>query len=395
MNQRLTGLILLVVPVNVMAIEPARVPLAGIAFVPTLTVSERYDNNIRNAPSDNDNAFISSWVTEISPRIILKAQDRLNIYQLSYGFSHDKVASSQQDSHTDHNAEALMHLDFDVHRRLDLYLKYIKRKNKENSTNNARNETGNESRNYYAGARYSYGTDTSKGLIEFGSQYAWLRYDNNLNTGSLTRERERNVFDIDATLLYRMTSKMQILAEFQYHDYDYTSATSFLGGDSQVYRLGVKWDATAKITGEFRIGQEKRNFNLSSRPSASNPSWHLGVSWSPRTYSVVTLNSDSFIGEGSSTENHIKSVSTTLSWKHAWSKYMSSMSSYSHHNRKYFGNTNDEREDRINRFSFYLNYELRRWLDVGVYYKYTDNQSNDSDSEFSNEVLGVTVDLSL
>jgi len=380
---------------KVAAVEPAPLLFGGMTLTPTLTVSEEYDDNIRNAPATNNNANISSWVTRIAPNFVLKAEDRLNVYQLSYNLMRENVTSSHIDSHTDHNAEAIVHLEFDVRNRLDLYANYNEAKARSDSTNNVNGETGNESTSTSAGARYGYGTDTSKGLLEFGSQYGQLRYDNNFDTGSVTRERERDVFDIDTTFLYRMTAKTQALAEVQYHDYDYLSSTSFLDGNSQVYRLGVKWDATAKTTGEFRVGIEKKEFDLSSRSSVNNPSWYLAVTWSPRTYSVVTLSSNSSIDEGSATENHIESTVSNITWDHAWSEYVSSNINYSYSSKEYFGDSNNGREDDINSINVGADYKLKRWLDVGVYYKFTDTKSNDPNSAFDRDLVGMTVNVSL
>jgi len=391
----LSTLVLAIFSANVAAIEPAPISFSGITLTPTLSVSEEYDDNVRNSPATNNNASISSWVTRIAPNFVLKAEDRLNIYQLTYGLTRENVTSSHDDSHTDHHAEVITHLEFDVRNRLDLYANYSEAKARTDSTNNVNGETGNESTTYSAGARYSYGTDTSKGQLEFGTQYGRLEYDNNFDTGSVTRERERDVFDLDVTFLYRMTAKTQALAEVQYHDYDYQSSTSLLDGNSQIYRLGVKWEATAKTTGEFRIGMEEKEFDLSSRASVTNPSWYLAATWAPRTYSVFTLSSNSSIDEGSATENHIESTVTNLTWDHAWSEYVSSDINYSYSNKEYFGDSNNGREDDIDSINLGMSYKLKRWLDVGVYYKYTDTESNDAASVYDRNLVGMTVDLSL
>ena len=59
------------------------------------------------------------------------------------------------------------------------------------------------------------------------------------------------------------------------------------------------------------------------------------------------------------------------------------------------GKSNGGREDDVDNINLGMGYKLKRWLDVGVYYKYTDTESNDPASAFDRNLVGMTVDVSL
>ncbi|PHS73116.1 MAG: hypothetical protein COB22_02285 [Cycloclasticus sp.] len=377
------------------AVDALPIDFAGMNFTPTLMLSESYDDNVWNAPTINANGERSSWVTKISPEFVLTAQDRLNVYQLSYRVTREEVHSSSGDSHTDHNAAVTAHLEFNARNRLDLKTSYEDVKARRDSENNIFRESGNESESYNVGGVYGYGANTAKGQIEIKANRGSLRYNNNVSTGSMTRESERDVTELGTTLYYRIAPKTRVLAEVQHRDYDYKSSTSLLDGDSTIYRLGVAWDATAKTSGAIRIGREKKEFDASGLSSVSNPSWDATITWQPRTYSAFTLSTSSLVEEGSATENHIKRESTKLSWDHRWNNRLSSNAYYSFTNQEYTGSTNDSREDDISNFSIGVNYQFRRWMDVGLQYQYLDNDSNDPASDYDKNIIGVMVTLSL
>ena len=373
------------------AVEPQPIRVGGLAVTPTLMVSEAYDDNVFNAPGKE----VDSMVTSLAPSLMISAQDGFNFYQLKYDVLSERVHSSDEDSHTDHDVSAQVHLEFNSRHRLDLGASYVKQTARRDTTNRLFDETGNKSESVDVGAKYGFGAESATAQIELGLNYGQLRYDNNFNSGSLTREKERDTASADITFYYRVGPKTRLLAETIYTDYDYESSTSTLSGDSTIYRVGVEWKATAKTTGRISVGKEKKNFDTGPGSDVSKPSWAASISWQPRTYSTFTVSSYRLIEEGSSTETFIETTATELTWDHDWTARLGSHFSYGFINQEYSGLSNSGRDDDIDTLSAGLNYQMLRWLNVGLYYKYNNTDSNDSNSEYERNVFGINATMTL
>lgn len=376
---------------NALAVDPQSLVIGGTVLTPTLSVSEAYDDNVWAAPGKD----VDSMVTTIAPSLLLGALDGLNSYLIRYDLVREEVHSSSDDSHTDHDFLASAHLEINARNRLDFNANYVKRTARRDTTNRLFGETGNKSKSFDVGAMYGFGAESARTQIELGVNKGRLRYDNNFNSGSFTREKERDTTGLNTTLYYRLTGKTKALAEVIYTDYDYESAASLLNGDSRAYRAGLEWEATAKTTGRVSVGREHKRFDKGSQSSLSKPSWAASVEWQPRTYSTFTLGSYRLIEEGSATETSIDTTSTDLGWVHDWTSDLSSNIGYTIAKQDYDGLSNNGREDDIDTARVGLTYKMLRWMDVGLNYQFHDTESNDPNSEYDRNVVGLNITVSL
>ncbi|WP_116472399.1 outer membrane beta-barrel protein [Zobellella maritima] len=378
------------------AIEPQPIDLGGVGLVPTLKISETYDDNVKEASGIPGDEERSSWVTTIEPSLTLAARERLNTYQLSYSLSNSIYHSSHEDDHTDHFLRADSHMEFSARSRLDLNAGYSKQQDTVDSTNREFDEIGNKYHSTNVGGLYGFGAQAAKMQLELGANHEWRKYDNNRDSGSLTREKDRDTLSLVTTGYYRVAPKTRLLAEVQYSDYDYT--TSNLDSEDYRYLVGVTWDATAKTTGTAKFGYQEKEFDDPSKGSTNGGAWDVGVSWSPVTYSTFSLNTGSNIGEGSSTEDFIDTDTYSLTWSHTWAPRFSSDVGYSLTKKDYeggSGSSNAGRKDELDSYNLSLNYNMRRWLDLGLGYSYKDNSSNFDDSRFDRNQVFFNVNMSL
>ena len=154
----------------------------------------------------------------------------------------------------------------------------------------------------------------------------------------------------------------------------------------------MTWEATAKTTGTVKIGAEKKRFDDSSIDDKSGSLWEVGASWSPRTYSTFNLNTRRALDEGDSGASSIQSQSTTLSWNHEWLDRLSSDVSYTYSDQEY---QDVKRDDKIKTLGLGLTYEMRRWLDIGVGYKYSENDSSAANESFERNIYSISFTASL
>ncbi|HEY6612318.1 MAG TPA: outer membrane beta-barrel protein, partial [Pseudomonas sp.] len=155
---------------------------------------------------------------------------------------------------------------------------------------------------------------------------------------------------------------------------------------------GVTWEATAKTTGTAKFGHEKKDFDDSRIGEKSGGMWEVGATWEPRTYSRFSLNTRQGFDEGDSGASTIKTQSTTLSWNHDWAERLSSNVSYTRMDQDY---QDIEREDQIDTFGIGLTYEMRRWLDVGLGYKYSENDSDAANESYERNIYALSFTASL
>lgn len=376
---------------SALALEAASIRLAdGIEFTPTLQVSESYDDNFRAVEKKEE----SSWITTIAPTLTLDAYGDKSAYRLSYRAVSDTFHSSHKDNNTDHHLNAEAGFEFDARNRLKLSAGYHDVEETASLDQNVENDQ------YTAkniGGVYTFGAESARAQLDLGANYDEMRYS---NSGRLNADKERDATALRSTLYYRVAPKTKVLLEGRHTDYEYVNPEGRQKDSKNIGLLtGVTWEATAKTTGTVKIGREKKDFDDSRLDDKSTGMWEIGVTWEPRTYSRFSLNTRRGFDEGSDNADTIKTQSTTLSWNHDWAERLSSTVSYTRSVQDYqYDVAGRKREDTLDSFGLSLNYEMRRWLDIGVGYKYADNDSDATprnSESYTRNIFALTLNASL
>lgn len=369
---------------SVLALEAASIRLAdGLEFTPTLKVSESYDDNFRAAENDEE----SSWITTIAPTFTLGAEGRKSAYQLSYTASSDIFHSSQKDNNTDHYLSADAGFEFDARNRLKLNAGYRDIEETASVDQNVENDMYNTKN---VGGVYSFGAQTARAQVDVGANYEELRYT---NSNGLNADKERDTTALRSTFYYRVAPKTRALLEGRWTDYDYSNAAGRLRNSENTGLLaGVTWEATAKTTGTAKFGREKKDFDDSRIGEKSTGMWEVGATWEPRSYSRFSLNTRRGFDEGEDNASTIKTQTTSLRWEHDWAERLTSNVSYTRSDREY---QDISREDKLDTFGIGLTYEMRRWLDIGIGYKYAENDSDAANESYERNIYALTLNASL
>ncbi len=369
------------------AVEPQSIRLTdGVIFTPTLKVSETHDDNFRATEKNKK----STWITTIAPSFQLNADSNKSAYQLKYTASSDTFHSSHSDNNVDHFFSGDAGFEFNSRNRLRLNAGYKKIEETASADQKIENDKFNTKN---VGGVYTFGAEAARTQVEFGANYDELRYDNSTRIAGkrLNSDKERDATALRSTVFYEVAPKTKVLLEGRYTDYDYKS---FTARDSKNKGLlaGVTWDATAKTSGTFKIGREKKDFKKSTYSDKTTGMWEAGVTWAPLTYSTFNLNTRRGFDEGEDNASAIKSQNTRLGWKHDWMERLYSEVSYARSDRKY---QEISRTDKRDDYGVSLTYQARRWLDVGVGYTYADNDSNAKDQSYKRNIYALTVSASL
>ncbi|MCC6076909.1 outer membrane beta-barrel protein [Pseudomonas sp. GCM10022188] len=371
-----------VVCANAWALDPQGIKLSdGVIFTPTLKVAESYDDNFRAVENDEE----SSWITTIAPTFTLGAEGRKSAYQVSYTAVSDTFHSSHKDNNTDHHLTGDVGVEFDARNRLKLNAGYHDVEDTASLDQQVENDMYNTKN---VGGVYTYGAETARAQIDFGANYEELRYT---NSDHLNADKERDSTALRSTFYYRVAPKTKALLEARYTDYNYVS-NDLRNSENTGLLAGVTWEATAKTTGTAKFGREKKDFDDSSVGEKSGGMWEVGATWEPRTYSRFGLNTRRGFDEGEDNASTIESQTTTLSWEHDWAERLTSNVSYTRSDRDY---QDIEREDKIDTFGVGLTYAMRRWLDVGIGYKYSENDSDAVNESYERNIYALTFNASL
>ncbi|MGV8844439.1 MAG: outer membrane beta-barrel protein [Pseudomonas sp.] len=367
---------------NAWAIEPQSVKLSdGLTFTPTLKVAERYDDNFRAVETGEE----SSWITGITPTFVLAAEGRKSAYALTYSANSDIFHSSHKDDNTDHHLTADAGFEFDARNRLVLNAGFHKVEETASLDQNIENDKYSTSN---VGGLYTFGAETARTQVDFGANYEELRYQNG---NGLNADKERDTTALKSTVYYRVAPKTRALVEARHTDYDYTTNTG-LNSNNIALLGGVTWDATAKTSGTVKIGGERKRFDDSRIDDKSGSLWEVGVTWMPRTYSTFNLTTRRALDEGDNGASAIQAQSTSLSWEHEWADRLTSNASFSYADKEY---QDVNRDDQLSTLGLGLTYEMRRWLDVGVGYAYSDNDSSAATESFERNIYSISVTASL
>ena len=363
-------------------VDPQNIDIHGFNFTPTLTISEAFDDNIREL----EHNVQSSIVTRIAPSFELKAEDRNSatrlIWQPTRNIYHDESDASS----TAQRVELASIMEFTDRHRLKLEGEWRKY---ERTTDTAVDGINDKIQTGKANGLYTYGAKSAANQIDLGASYTQLRYD---NSGGINDDKERDTTELSTTWYHRIGSNTRGLLEYDHTIFDYLQANSPRSSKSDALLAGAEWDFTARTTGKVRVGYERKNFDDSESKDLDNPTWQVDLQWKPRTYSTFTALARQAMAEGDDGADAVKATYAQLGWRHGWTERITGVTGIGAGRDVYEG---QDRTDDLREYHLALVYEMRRWLDIEVGYRYRDDDSDADNESYERNVFQVSFDISL
>lgn len=377
------------------ALDPVGYKTAeDLLITPGLQVSERWDDNFRSVEAGEE----SSFVTTVAPRVNFNAKGRKTEFNLDFGVSHDIFHSSHGDDNTDRNAGASLALTFDRRNRLNLNAGFVHVEDTSSLVQNLQNDIHEQ---FDAGLTYGYGAETARGQLEFGASTSRLRFRNDmvlLGGAVLNADRERDADQLKGIFYVALAPKTKALFEVRQTEFSYVS-NSILDSTNTALLAGVKWEATAQTQGTVKVGSETKEFESAALGETDNAMWEVSVIWSPLSYSTFTLSANSRFDEGNNGASVIEAQSTALDWRHQWLKRLSTNANLAVSSQDYVGAPVNlggaDRADEILTAGFGVTYAMRRWLDIGLGYQFSQNDSNAPTHSYERNLVALTANASL
>jgi hypothetical protein len=355
---------------------------SGVYLYPYLNFAAGNDDNLFFAPDNTK----SSNLYIVTPGLKLQTRGNNAVFGLTYEANIGRYLESNADNYVDQNTVVSVDVAMNSRNFLRVAGDYLLGHDARGSTDTPSGQYPNKYRLTGVGALYALGASGAQGRLEAGYAMAEKRYTNNT---SLTASQNRDTDQYGAAFYWRAFPKTYLIAEARFNNYDYIQPTT--PGDSREsrYYAGVTWEATAATTGTVKIGKFEKRFDSGSGvPTINESSWEALVTWSPLSYSKFDLYSSKQPTESTGLGDAIIVKATGLLWTHGWNSQVSSTVGYKFENDEYVG---FPRSDDINTIALGVKYKMRRWLNLGAEYSYTDRSSNIPQFDYKRNLILFTL----
>lgn len=247
---------------------------------------------------------------------------------------------------------------------------------------------------------YRYGAPSAKLNLEFEGGYATKDYTSNEDS---TAFLDHNKLSLSQLLLVNYSPKTAIVFELgeDFVDFDLDPSATAPGLDRDAtelrVRTGVRWKATAKTTGDLRIGASRRTLDDSKARIIDGASWKAKISWEPLARTAVTIetfrNSQETVSSDASVIDRRR---YSLSFSQGWSKNFRTVLAAGVGEARFIGSataTLPERKDDLDNYALSAIYSFKGSLAVYADFIRAQRDSNRPDRDFTalSAIIGIRV----
>lgn len=380
---------------NALALQPANLRLGPLYITPTLDLRTFYTDNLWLT----DKQKKQTWAAVVTPRVQAWLQNGPNDYSLQLEVKDSSYASSHDDDYTDYTATLDVHQEFTARNTLNLFGQYY---------------DGHEDRGAgfiegdlslltdkpveyvrsTAGGDYTYGNTESRGRVRLDTRADNFDYQNFRN---FTRYFDRLEAQFGATFFWKIAPRTDALLQVRTIANDYerknpSDPAGSLTSDEMNYLVGVAWEATARTSGHIKVGWYDRDYDSAARQDKDGFLWEVGVTYQPRSYSEVSLKSRRYYQETNGLGNGINTLEASVAWDHDWNSRSSTGLRLNYANDDYEGSV---RKDNTYTAEARYDYAFRRWIDLGVGYRYEYRDSDIPSFDYTGNTFFLEARLSL
>jgi hypothetical protein len=380
--------------------KPSGIPVGPMVAYPEVDLTFKANDNIYSQPSTGTRK--SANIMVIAPKIKLEAKDGPHTYDATYRIEDGTYSGVRSANYTDQAISAGANWVFSGRAGLKLGAEYLQGHDDQGAVPGvATHATPDKYHQTSFNLLGGYGAEGAEGRIEVEAASISKRFDNyKLTAANLpdNTKRDRDDMKLGGTFYWRVAPKTQLLFQAVRTKYDYKTSSfagwTTLDSTETKYNFGVTWDAAAKTTGIFKVGNVKKDFDDSSLRDFSKAGWEGTIKWSPLTYSTFDFTTGKTPGE-STIGNASLDARYGVVWNHAWSGRVSSVASYNRTDTDYQANTGVSQTDRINAYGLKLNYQWMRTVKVGMGYDRTDKSSTSSTSAYKRDIWSLFLNAAI
>lgn len=223
---------------------------------------------------------------------------------------------------------------------------------------------------------YRFGGPGALAVNSLQLGYRERDYTNNRNR---TKVLDFATSTVGYELAYTYTPKTSFLFDVERAATDYEVSTIGIGnrdGEAITARLGLRWVATSKTSGDIRVGARNYSLDSRARPGSQSLAWKANVDWVPTSLTQFSLAAGRATTETFRTNAFfIDTHSVNLSWRQKWSERFSSRAGAGYVRSNFVGS--NRKDDNI---SANVGADLLLLADVALFaeYSYRDRSSNEA-----------------
>lgn len=361
----------------------------GLEIKPTLSLMVGKNDNVGLA-NPALAAVRSATFTKLAPKVVVEMPTHGQVYSATYSGTYAQYSGVNTDNYNDHNFGLAANNDWSTRVNSLINVDY-------NKGHDGRNvlPTGNQFLEHWHTTGIKgmahYGADGAQGQFEVTAGQLIKRYDSN-NSG-LTQRMNTDTTNLLGAFFYKIAPATNMIFQLGNTKIAYADpAVNTRDSNELQYMMGVKWDATAKTTGSFKIGQVRKSFVVAGTPSSTNTAWDSEVIWSPLTYSNVNISLHQKAAESFGTGSFVIARDSNIDWTHEWTGHVKSKLSFGDGNDTYQNST------QVNKRQTYggkLTYEINRWLNAGIDYQNAKRTSNVAAMSYTQNITMLILEGSL
>ncbi len=236
------------------------------------------------------------------------------------------------------------------------------------------------------GMRYRFGAAGAAINAEIGVSGMSKHY---ISNQSQTRPLDYNNFGGDYALFYNFSPKTSVLIDFSRFDVEFDSPfpDTVERRDGVVYRVrtGARWLATAKTSGDVRVGIRRRTFDDGEK-SLEGIDWQAGVQWAARPKTLLELRAGRSEQESYLSNTRLIDLkSASLGWTQTLTSRVKSTLDLRMIRASFIGST---RRDDIYSGILDINYLLRSYLSLQGRVEYSTRDSSSAAARDYDRVNG-------
>ncbi|WP_430462257.1 outer membrane beta-barrel protein [Thalassolituus sp. LLYu03] len=241
---------------------------------------------------------------------------------------------------------------------------------------------------------YIYGAKSSMLNANVALQQMDKEYQNNRD---VTSDRDHSKTKLSARLDVTVSSATKAVVEIRNTEVSYDNSSSIAADGSILNTLvGASWDITGKTTGEVKLGMSDRKFDDSAKDADNRFSWEANVTFSPKSYSVITLTTSQLVNETSSATlgTYIASEYSAVNWTHTFSPFVALKVDASLSSDEYVDASNGRKDD-VTGFGISGVFSPSKNIDVTLGYNKSKRDSNISGLDYDKNVIALTLSAAI
>ena len=374
------------------------IELGPLKVHPSLSVKEKHtDNLFLESGNEKDD-----WITTVTPGLLLELPFWDHLLELDYRA--DLIYYADYDEHDtdDHLASALLKFDFPVGLEVKCVDEFISSSTPPDREDDVRNDF------YYntASVEASYGiSKLYKVQLKYTNRFKdyesmpygpghKMEYDPELD--NFTEN------DVSATLFYQFSPLTSLLLEYGFsHMNNDDKGFPSTDSDSQRFWVGVKWEATALVSGTIKGGYYERDYDVPDDWSGFAILGDLTYRMTPFTTCTLGLlreaRETSVTAEEGAYGTYYISTGGMLSVNHLFPKGLSASAHVSYRNNDYQEKSyaGKEREDDRIGLGCGIDYAIQEWLGCGLSFGFRENDSNHEFEDYRENRITAHITLAL